>query len=814
MSKHTEEVSLLEKISLLSGNSLWTIPGIATLESITVSDGPHGVRKPLSDLSLQEAHPATCFPAGCAIAASWSTEAIHRLGEALARECEFYHISILLGPAMNLKRHAAGGRNLEYFSEDPYLTGTLAAAYVKGVQSTGRVGACLKHFAANNQESHRFVVNAMVDERSLRELYLKSFHIAIQAEPAMIMGAYNRLNGIYCCENKWLLQDILRKEWRYQGVCVTDWGATNDRVAAVRAGMDLEMPGNEGLHNEILLQECQNDPSLEACIDTSAGRIRNLLQQYQPPSSTNNDVFDVNNQVAYELALECTVLLKNNHNILPLARNTRLAVIGEFAKDSRYQGMGSSHCTPTRVAHALDALHKYTALIDYAPGYCALAVDDTLHPELVEEAKMVASKGDVVLIFLGLPEILESEGFDRKTLRLPKQHIALLEAITAIHNKVVVVLSNGGTVELPDCVSAVSGLVEGYLLGQAGGLAIVDLIFGIVSPSGRLPETMPLTSECLPSHNFFPGTRDRVEYREGLNVGYRFFDSIDDPSKVRFPFGHGLTYTDFAYSDLHVDAALDESDAKEVHVHFRLTNIGSHSAKEVPQCYVSSLQSSVYRPRHELKAFSKILLHPGESQQVSFTLQLDAFTFYDIGYSRWIVEAGKYEIQIAADSQQIHLRRIITFQTGESPSELALESYPTMNGMSTDDKVYAQRFGLEKDKILDSIRLSQEPRPIPCLDRNSLLKEAAAFSMIAKGLFFVVCQIGCREIPAGPMKKAQIHMVRANVENLPLRTLVLFSKGALSMEVLDGVISLMNGNILHAMQLFGVTMMQKWRKRK
>jgi beta-glucosidase len=824
-------LDLQEKVSLLSGSGIWTIPGVTarnlSLASITVSDGPHGVRKPLSDLTLQVAHPATCFPAGCAVAASWNREMVHRLGQGLARECQLYHVSVLLGPAMNLKRHPAGGRNLEYFSEDPYLTGMLAAAYVQGVQSTGKVGACLKHFAVNNQESHRFVVDAVVDERTLRELYLKSFEIAIRNShppPCMVMGAYNRLNGVYCCENEWLLQEVLRKEWKYQGVCVTDWGATNDRVRAIRAGMDLEMPGNKGVFHRDIYKECQQDPSFETTfIDASASRVLNLIGTYPPPTTSSSssaeeelskqEVFDANHQLAYEVALESAVLLKNENDLLPLiAQNIKkLAVIGEFAKYSRYQGMGSSHCTPTRVSHALDALTRYfpdtdPAMIEYAAGYQALANKDDIQPELIEEAKAVAVRGDVVLMFLGLPEILESEGFDRETLRLPKQHVALLEAITAIHDKIIVVLSNGGVVELPDCITRVSSILEGYLLGQAGGPAVADLIFGKVSPSGRLPETMPIAVEHLPSNPFFPGSRDRVEYREGINVGYRYFDSVpSSASMVLFPFGHGLTYTKFEYSELQVTVEADETKIKQVQIQFRLRNSGNVAAKEVPQCYVAPLEASVYRPSHELKAFTKVFLNPGETKDVSFVLARDSFCYFDIGHRQRVVEPGNYEIQIGASSQDICLRQTIEFFTGMSPSKLARESYSWETAMSTTDEAFASRFGPNKNKILDAILQAGELQPAIPLDRNSLLKEVARHSILGKILFQLIFKIGCREIQPGPMETAEFRMVRANVENLPLRTLVLFGKGMLSMQFLDGLIAIMNGNIEKAIRKFGET---------
>ena len=736
------------------------------------------------------------------MAASWSVDALKGLGECLSRECEFYGISVLLGPAMNLKRHPAGGRNLEYFSEDPFLSGCLAAAYVNGIQASGRVGACLKHFAVNNQESHRFVVDVIVDERTLRELYLRNFQIAIgkcDPPPAMVMGAYNRLNGKYCCENEWLLQRILREEWKYEGVCVTDWGATDDRIAAIRAGMDLEMPGNSGVFSRKIRQQLQLDPSFQSSVDSCTARTLELLRRLPTPSRKDN-IFEENHQQAYSLALECPVLLKNEDSILPLSGNTSIAVIGEFAIESRYQGMGSSHCTPTKVEHAFENLTKYNSSIAYAKGYPAFADDDVVHQTLIDEAKVVARSREIVLLFLGLPEIMESEGFDRQTLLLPKQHIALLEAITSVHQKVVVVLNNGGVVELPPCISKVSAILECYLLGQAGGPAVADILFGKVSPSGRLPETMVMAAEYLPSQGSFPGTRDRVEYREGLNVGYRCFNSraVQDASfavKVRYPFGHGLTYTQFEYSELSVTVITDESVSKTVTATFVVKNVGEVTAKEVVQLYVTPPQSTVYRPSCELKAFSKFELTPQESRQVNFVLTEEAFSFFDIGRSKWIVEPGKFEIQIGASIEDIRLKQVVTFDQGEAPSVQAQDSYPTSTAFMMDDVTFARRFGYQEGVVFKSMEERLEPASSNIFDRNTLLKVAAKHSRLGSLLYWLTYKIASREIPPGPMVEAEAHMVRENVKNLPLRSLVLFGKGSLAMETMDGMIALMNGHL-------------------
>ncbi|KAL3931057.1 MAG: hypothetical protein SGBAC_011488 [Bacillariaceae sp.] len=678
------KLTLEEKLSLLTGNDIWTLsanfPRLDISTRLRLSDGPHGIRKPINDLTLQEAFPATCFPPACALACSWSQDVLEEVGEALSRECDYFgDIFVLLGPAMNLKRHPGGGRNLEYFSEDPYLTGKLAASYIRGVQASGRIGACPKHFAVNNQESHRMVVDAIVDERTMRELYLLSFEIAVrESEPKFIMGAYNRLNGTYCCNHKKLLQEILRSEWGFDGVCVTDWGATDDRAASIRAGMDLEMPGSSRLHHELIRNALEQKKLTIEDIDICAERVLRFLLEssIQPKVPKDDEVMDRHHVLAHEIAMECAVLLKNDHQTLPLAKGTKVALIGDFSKASpRYQGMGSSHVSATKVPCAYDAMTQYTDSIYFSRGYDADNDDDTIDQAMIDDALTVAMRADVVVMFLGLPEIMESEGFDRIHLQLPKQCIVLFETIQRVHAKVVIVLSNGGTVELPESFLEAQAILEGYLLGQASGLAIVDLLFGKSSPCGRLPETMPISAKDIPSDLYFPGTRDRVEYREGLDVGYRYFDTANAP--VRFPFGHGLTYTTFEYSGLRIKVLQDDHMCKKVEVALELRNTGSVSAKEVAQLYIRPVDATVYRPYHELKAFSKILLQPSQSETLTWELTERDFAFYDIGSHAWIVESGcSFEVRLGASSRDIRLKEIVKFSHGQESSLLARDSYP------------------------------------------------------------------------------------------------------------------------------------------
>ena len=867
----------LDQLRKLRGKDLWTIGNEKT--TIRLSDGPHGVRKPLSDLGLTTAHPATCFPAGCALACSWDVDLMSTVGQALARECEKLDIQVLLGPGLNLKRHPGCGRNLEYFSEDPLLSGKLAAGYVNGVQNSGNVVACLKHFAVNNQESHRMVVDAIVDERTLRELYLANFEYAIQnSNPKMIMGAYNKLNGIYCCENQWLLETVLREEWKWGGwnnednddvgICVTDWGATNNRAHAIAAGMDLEMPGSSGrtgvcdttVHDAVQqdrnvdvtrgLHHCskrmdaflkrweknENDTAESSRPNRQADRERDvLLERAESGNSaelSNSEMFDTHHDLAYRAAMECAVLLQNNNNFLPLEANTtsKIAVIGAFAKDSRYQGMGSSHVTPTRVEAAYDNISRLISedRISFAAGYDPdpqSDADDQLDEHLIQEAEQAAKDADAVLLFLGIPEIFESEGFDREHLRLPQQQILLLDRILSARgnqdiDKIAVVLSNGGAIEIPSLmVDHCSSILEGYLWGQAGAKAVVDLVFGIATPCGKLPETFAIHQSDIPSDSYFPGNRHVVEYREGLDMGYRYFDSPRCPSKVRFPFGHGLSYAEFAYKSIAVKVQEDSKLSKRVSVQCEIVNSGTqYAGKEIVQCYVAPKLKEcdgIFRPYHELRAFTKSpVLKPGDRKSVQFELDHRAFAVWDIGTSGWVVEAGDYEIQIGSSSQDIRLKTSISFLEGEPVSQAALESYPSVSTTPVEedkevrDDAFFKRFGEKSSKMMEAIEeyrdTPSQPGEIIVIHRNTLMKEAEKLSLLARLLHRVTIKAACSEIKSdSPTYRREVRMIQANVDNLPLRGLVLFSKGMFSFECLDALVSLMNGSYLTAFLGFG-----------
>ena len=816
-----EDLTLPEKLSLLSGASLWSTAAIPRLRlpALILADGPHGVRRPIKETSLEDSYPATCFPTAAALACSWDESLLYDIGEALQKECLHYGVHILLGPGINLKRHPAGGRNFEYFSEDPVLSGRLATAYVKGVQSTGQVAACVKHLAVNNQESHRFVVDAIIDERTARELYYKSFEMVVKlAQPVALMCAYNRINGTYCSEHTLLLHDILRGEWGYEGITMTDWGATNLRVDGIRAGMDLEMPGSHGAHDGEIRRALRDDPSFRRQIDASAQRMLSLIREYGAMNPGEIVEYDAREPIwreHYELALaaamDCCVLLKNDGGLLPLKvvdQTTTVAVIGEFAKvRPRYQGMGSSQVHSVKVVTAYDELTRHvtdTRNIRYAPGY--EADDDHVEHvdmELLAEAVETARQAQIVLLFVGLPEICESEGFDRVHIGIPAQHVALIENVCEVNQNVVVVLSNGSALEMP-WHTLPKAILEGYLLGEAGGGAVVDLIFGEQSPCGKLAETLAPRVEDILANQFFPGDRDRVEHREGLLVGYRYFDTYQKP--VLFPFGHGLSYTTFSYENLILAVVQDDENESVVEVTVTIQNTGNMAGKEIVQCYIHDVEASVFRPEQELKDFQKVPLSPGEVKDVRFTLKSDAFSFYDIGNNGWIAEQGEFEIRLGSSSRDIRQRGIVVLQGGAvTVSALACASYPPVTDkLDTEERIsdetFATRFGDDKLRVFSSLtNRDHNHSDDDKFHRNSLLKEVAASRWIGKLLVWIVYRVAAADVKPGPRQRSQKKLVLETVKNLPLRTLVLFSKGGISFEMLDACIHFMNGRPCRAM---------------
>lgn len=665
------EMTLEEKAGLCSGLDFWRLKGIERLgiPSIMVADGPHGLRKQsegADHLALNQSVPATCFPSAAGLASTWNRELIKRVGVALGEECQAENVAVLLGPGANIKRSPLCGRNFEYFSEDPYLSSQMAASHVNGVQSQG-VGASLKHFAANNQEHRRMTVDVLVDERTLREIYLASFEDAVkEAQPWTVMCAYNKVNGEFASESNYLLNDILRDEWGFEGFVVSDWGAVNERAAGLEHGLDLEMPASYGSGDKKIIDAVKNGQLAEEKLDRVAERLLKIIFKALDSKKENASYDkDMHHQLAREVGRESMVLLKNNH-ILPLTKSGTIAVIGGFAQSPRYQGGGSSHTNPTRlesILEEIDAVSSENTEVLYAEGY-ELKSDKT-DEALITEAKAVAAKADTAVLFVGLPDSYESEGYDRKHLRMPDNHVKLIEAVAEVNSKLVVVLSNGAPIEMP-WLDKAEAVLEAYLGGQAHGGAIADLLFGDANPSGKLAETFPKKLSDNPSFLNFPGEGDKVEYKEGIFIGYRYYDKKE--IEPLFPFGHGLCYTSFEYSNLTVDAK-EISDHDTVSVTLNVKNTGPAAGKEIVQLYVQDTASTVIRPEKELKGFEKVDLQPGEEKIVAFTLDKRSFAYYNVELRDWHVETGVFNLLVGKSSsdivlsETIHVRSTVSIPT-------------------------------------------------------------------------------------------------------------------------------------------------------
>ena len=653
-------MTLEEKASLCSGENFWETKAVKRLgiPSIMMTDGPHGLRKQAQQsdhLGLYESIPSTCFPAGCATASSFDEELLEKMGRAMAVECIANDVSIVLGPGTNIKRSPVCGRNFEYFSEDPLLATKISTAHIKGVQSLG-VGTSLKHYVANEQETLRMTISSEVDERTLREIYLSAFEGAVkEAQPTTVMCAYNKVNGEYASENKYLLTDILRDEWGFEGFVVSDWGAVNDRVKGLVAGLELQMPATKGANDALIVQAVKVGELDEAILDKAVERLlkvtfSTLITEEQ---KVNNPLdLDKNNEIARMVSSESAVLLKNDDSLLPVKSDAKVAFIGEFFERPRFQGGGSSHINPYKVTSAKDSMERYSNSA-YAKGF---EIDnDEIDDNLLNEAIKLAQESEVCVIFAGLPDRYESEGYDRRHMRLPDNQIRLIEEIAKVQQNCVIVLHNGSPIEMP-WISKVKSVLEMYLGGQATGVATMDILSGVVNPSGKLAETFPLRFQDNPSYISFPGNRDKVEYREGIFVGYRYYDKKEMP--VLFPFGHGMSYTTFSYSNLTVshDKAMDSD---EVVVTVNVENTGICAGKEVVQLYIAPKCNLVERPIKELKGFKKVSLNSGESETVFFTLNKRSFAFYDVDKKDWRVEDGVYEILVGASSRDIRLSKEI-----------------------------------------------------------------------------------------------------------------------------------------------------------
>jgi beta-glucosidase len=769
-------MDLRTKVRMLSGRGFWVTEAVtdAGLDGVVLSDGPHGLRCQAGSsdhLGLAPAQPATCFPPAVTLGSTWDADLVRKVGEAIGDEAVAQGVSVVLGPGLNIKRHPAAGRNFEYYSEDPLLSGRLAAAWVGGVQSRG-VGASAKHFAVNNQESHRLVVDALVDERTMRELYLTGFEIVVRhSQPWTVMCSYNRINGTYASDDRGLLTAILRDEWGFEGLVVSDWGATNDRIAAVRAGMDLEMPGSAGAFDGEVRAAVQDGRLAEADVDRCAERVVSMILRGQQPAERPSADLGEHHRLARRAAAEGSVLLVNT-GVLPLRSAGRIAVVGGFATEPRYQGAGSSQVVPVQLDVPLDALRARVgdeATVLHAEGYDARTGAST--PAQFDRALAVARDADVVVCFVGLPGAAESEGFDRTTLDLPADQLRLVEALASLPAPVVVVLNNGGVVHLP-FADRVDALVECWLGGEAGGSAVVDVLFGDAEPAGRLAESIPYHVGQLPSDRNFPGDPKQVQYREGLQVGYRFHDTAGVPAQ--FPFGFGRSFTTFEWSDVGV-----EGDGTDLTVSVTVTNTGERAGSDVVQVYVRDVESSVPRPHKELKGFAKVHLAAGESERVTVALDRRSFAVWDVAAHDWLVEGGRFEIVVArssADSVEVVGVDV------DSPDRLAPDPRP-VSGVATDDE-FAAMLG----------RPVPRPDPVRPFHRNSTLEDMEG-TRIGRALSAVVVREGVRrsaqEFP--DPDDATLQMIRSAIREGPARGLALMSGGAVRLRQVDTLLDALNG---------------------
>ncbi len=668
-----KQMTLEEKAALVTGADSWTSTPVERLgiPGMVVSDGPHGVRHTASSEELASTSlPATCFPTASSMASSWDPELIRAVGKALGEECIALGVNVLLGPGVNMKRSPLGGRNFEYFSEDPFLAGRMAVDFIRGVQSQG-VGTSLKHYAANNQEYQRFSMSSEVDERSLREIYLPAFEAAVkEAQPWTVMCSYNKLNGTYASENHYLLVDILKEEWGFEGLVVSDWGAVHDRVRSLLGGLDWEMPGPDPRRSKAVVKAVKDGSLDEAVLDEAVRRILRIV--LKAAQTKLGGAFDIegHHALARKVASEGMVLLKNN-GILPLQSPQHIAVIGRAAEQAHFQGGGSSHINPTMVDVPFAELQKLAgnAELVYAMGYPG---DDSFQQGLIDQAVDTAKTADVALLYIALPGFKESEGYDRKDLDLTRQQVALIQAVTGAQPNTVVILNNGAPVVMSDWIDGTAAVLEAWMMGQAGGGAIADVLFGRVNPSGKLAETYPLKLSDTSAFLNFPGENGAVRYGEGIFVGYRYYDAKEVP--VLFPFGYGASYTTFAYSSPKVSAdTFNDVDGLTVSVN--VTNTGKMAGKEIVQVYVHDQKSSLQRPPKELKGFAKVDLQPGETKTVTIALDFRAFAFYNPLYGQWVTEDGEFDILIGASSADIRFTKTVNLHsTLELPCKLDMES--------------------------------------------------------------------------------------------------------------------------------------------
>ncbi len=786
-----EKMSLKQKADFVSGYDYWHLEEAEELglPKIMITDGPHGLRKQNPNgkgVGLGNSYPATCMPPAATSACSWDEELLREEGEALAEECLQEKVSVILGPGTNIKRSPVCGRNFEYFSEDPLLAGKMSAGFINGCQSKG-IGTSLKHFACNSQEAFRMIINEVIDERTMREIYFPAFEIAVkEAQPWTIMNSYNRINGVYASQNDWLQNKVARDEWGFEGLFVTDWGASVDRVPGLEAGTDLEMPSSGTLNSERIIAAVENGVLDEAVLDEGVDNVVDLIIKSKP-ALEKDFKYDVeaHHAVARKVAEGSMVLLKNDDNILPLKSNAKIAVIGEMAKAPRYQGAGSSVINPTKLDNAYDSLIELGADVTYAQGYYKAPPtkkdkNRTSESELTAEAVKAAKAADVALVFIGLTEEFEAEGYDRDNIDMPAAHNALVSEVVKANPNTVVVLAGGSVVNMP-WIEDVKALLNMGLSGQAGGSAAANILMGKVNPSGKTAETYPLSFDENPVYGNYPGSPVISEHKESIYIGYRYYDTAK--KDVLFPFGFGLSYTTFEYSDI----KLSESEIKDnetVTVSFKIKNTGDMDGAEIAQVYVADKESTIFRPEKELRAFTKVFIKAGEEKEVSVTLGKRAFAYYNTNIGDWHVETGEFAVLVGSSSQDIRLEaavNVISTVEAEIPDyKKSAPAYYTADiaGMNGGQwaAVYGQQLPSAERDTSAKITIYN------CLDDASHTKWGGRIGRLIQS---VITKFASAETGDGAM-------LQAMAVQIPMRNFISMSMGVFSPKMAEGLLQILN----------------------
>lgn len=795
-----KKMSLEQKAAFVSGYDYWHLESDESLglPKIMITDGPHGLRKAKGKdyvpaegeddkkggIGLGNSVPTTCFPPACTSSCSWDPELLEKEGEAMGQECLKEQVSTILGPGTNIKRVPVCGRNFEYFSEDPYLAGKCAASIINGVQSKG-VGTSLKHFACNSQEAFRMILNEVIDERTMREIYFPAFEIAVkEAQPWTVMNSYNRINGVYASENHWMQEEVLRGEWGFEGLIVTDWGASVDRIPGLKNGTDLEMPSSGPLNTKKIIAAIESGELDEAVLDERVDNVVNLIIKSKPALEKKH-TFDINehHSIAQKIAEGSMQLLKNEDSILPLKKGQKVAVIGEMAQSPRFQGAGSSVINTTKLSNALDELKALGVDVTYAQGYYKSAPtkkDKNRKPEseLVKEAVAAAKAADVAIVFVGLTEEFEGEGYDRESINMPENHNKLVETIAQANPNTAVVLAGGSVVLMP-WLDKVKGLLNSGLGGQASGGAVANILTGKVNPSGKTTETYPVKFEDNPTFGNYPGGPVTSEHKESVYIGYRYYDKAD--MNVVFPFGYGLSYTTFEYSDIKLSADKIK-DTDTVTVSFKIKNTGNVDGAEIAQVYVADKESTIFRPEKELRAFKKVFIKAGEEAEVSLELSKRAFAFYNVNINDWCVETGDFDILVGASSRDIKLTATVNVESTvecEIPDyrETAPNYYNDVKSISRDD--FAAVYGTLPNPEIDKTKK---------IDLYCCLNDARHTKWGGK-----LCRL-IEKVMSGMGSDANGDgkMLAAMATQIPVRNFIAMSMGAFSPAQAEGLLMMLN----------------------